>query len=45
MEPKVPDGPKPADSPASVPARTTADALAGALPAWDLLPEAPVRRK
>ncbi|HYI39397.1 MAG TPA: hypothetical protein VE053_03675 [Allosphingosinicella sp.] len=47
MEPKQPE--TPADIVAATPARTAApavpDALAGALPAWDLLPDAPVRRK
>jgi hypothetical protein len=47
MKPTQPEGTKPADARATTPARTeTAPAaLAGALPAWDLLPDAPVRRK
>lgn len=43
MEPTKPEG---APTPARTEMPSTArEALAGALPAWDLLPDAPVRRK
>jgi hypothetical protein len=50
MEPSQPEGARPADALVAKPERSRAPAvppetLAGALPAWDLLPEAPVRRK
>lgn len=42
MEPAKPVGTTPARTDTAPAAR---EALAGALPAWDLLPDAPVRRK